>query len=57
MGGVGSDPNYNPNRASSSSDITNLASDAFSFLGSTMNKVTDNVKSGEGWNFLKKGAR
>lgn len=56
MGGVGSDPNYNPNRASSSSDITNLASDAFSFLGSTMNKVTDNVKSGEGWNFLKKGA-
>lgn len=56
MGGVGSDPSYNPNRAGSSSDITNLASDAFSFLGSTMNKVTDNVKSGEGWNFLKKGA-
>ena len=57
MGGVGSDPNYNPNRASSSSDISNLASDAFSFIGSTVNKVTDNVKSGDGWNFLKKGAR
>lgn len=56
MGGVGSDPNYNPNRASSSSDISNLASDAFSFIGSTVNKVTDNVKSGDGWNFLKKGA-
>lgn len=56
MGGVGSDPNYNPNRAGSSGDITGLASDAFSFLGSTMNKVTDNVKSGDGWNFLKKGA-
>ena len=55
MGGVGSDPSYNPNRASSQSDLLGHASDAFSFIGGAVNKVTDNVKSGEGWNFLKKG--
>lgn len=56
MGGVGSDPSYNPNRAGSQGDLLGHASDAFSFIGGAVGKVTDNVKSGEGWNFLKKGA-
>lgn len=52
MGGVGSDPNYNPNKTGSSSDVIN---GALGFLGSAVGNVTSQVQSGEGWNMMKSG--
>lgn len=56
MGGIGSDPSYNPSKAGSSSDVAEIASGALSFVSSSFGKVSEKVASGESWSFLKSGA-
>jgi hypothetical protein len=62
MGGIGSDPSYDPSKQAVP-DVSDIASGALSFLSSSVktvseysSKVGESVKSGDSWSFLKSGA-